>query len=64
MRLSHRWLQGDEVVRDYGQTRVELPTVVSPGQTITVRALVTAPGVPRRYQLQVAGRELVDVEVR
>ncbi len=78
VRLSHRWLQGDKVVRDYGQTRVELPTVVSPGQTITVRALVTAPGTPGRYQVQVdlvhenvawfehrgAGRKLVDVEVR
>lgn len=78
VRLSHRWRQGDKVVRDYGQTRVELPTVVSPGQTVTVRALVTAPGTPGRYQLQFdlvhenvawfehrgVERKLVEVEVR
>ena len=78
VRLSHRWLQGEKVVQDYGQTRTELPTVVGPGQTVTVRSHLTAPGTPGRYQVQVelvhegvawfegrgAGRKLVDVEVR
>lgn len=78
VRLSHRWLQGDKVVRDYGATRTELPTQVAPGQTVTVRPRFVAPGRPGRYQLQLelvhegvnwfealgAGRKLVEVEVK
>lgn len=78
VRLSHRWLQAGKVVRDYEQTRAELPTVVAPGQTVTVRAHFVAPGTPGHYQLQVelvhegvawfesrgAGRKLLDVTVR
>ena len=78
VRLSHRWLKGDKVVRDYGETRTELPQVVAPGQAVTVRSRVTAPGTPGRYQLQLdlvhegtswfesrgAGRKLVEVEVK
>ncbi len=78
VRLSHRWLQGDKVVRDYGDTRTELPVEVPPGGAVTVRPRFTAPGTPGRYQLQLdllhegttwfesrgAGRKLVEVEVK
>ncbi len=78
VRLSHRWLQGDRVVRDYGDARTELPQLVAPGQSVSVRLRVTAPGTPGRYQLQLdllhegtswfeshgAGRKLVEIEVK
>ena len=78
VRLGHRWLQDGRVVRDYGDTRTELPVEVAPGEAVTVRPRFTAPGTPGRYQLQLdlvhegvnwfealgAGRKLVEVEVR
>jgi hypothetical protein len=78
VRLGHRWLRGGQLALDIERGGTELPAVVEPGQSVTVRAHVTAPGAPGSYQLQVdmvhegvawfadkgAERKLFDVEVR
>lgn len=50
--LAFHWFDSDGAVVEWEGRRVAVGVMVAPGETIELRAKVTAPGAPGRYRLQ------------
>jgi hypothetical protein len=59
-KLGYRWWQGDKLFQEAGA--LDLPRNLSPGETVEIRAHISAPEAAGRYEIELISLQVIDID--